>query len=412
MFINLSPLKNNKEYRLLFLGQTVSFIGSMMSYVAIPYQIYQITQSSFQVGLLGAIQLIPLIIAGMYGGALADNMDRRKLLLISESALTICTGLLVINSLLPHPSVILLFIAAGLSSVFVGLHRPAMEAITPQIVSKEDYPAVAALGSLRYSIGAIAAPALGGWLIAQYGIPWTYGIDALTYLFSLVCLYRMKAVIAPKSEKGVSLASIVDGLKYAIHNPVILGTYVVDIIAMIFAMPMALFPSLSVQWGGANAAGWLYAAIPIGALVISVLSGRFSHYKRYGAGVILSAVVWGVFIIALAFAGHLYIAVACLALAGAADAVSAIYRQTIWNESIPMDFRGRLAGLNMLSYMTGPMLGNARAGFVASVSSNDMSILSGGILCVLACLSMIWVLPKFWAYQSRSGEDSLSDKPV
>ncbi len=412
MFINLSPLKNNREYRLLFLGQTVSFIGSMMSYVAIPYQIYQLTKSSFQVGLLGAIQLVPLIIAGMYGGALADNMDRRKLLLISELALSVCTGLLIVNSLLPNPSVILLFIAAGLSSIFVGLHRPAMEAITPQIVSKEDYPAVAALGGLRYSIGAIVAPALGGWLIAQFGISWTYGIDTLTYVFSLICLYRMKSVIAPKSEKGVSVASIVEGLKYAVHNKVILGTYVVDIIAMIFAMPMALFPSMAEHWGGANAAGWLYSAIPIGALVISLLSGKLSSYKRYGAGVILAAIVWGIFIIALAFAGNLYLAVACLAMAGAADAISAIYRQTIWNESIPMDFRGRLAGLNMLSYMTGPMLGNARAGFVASVSSNYMSILSGGVLCVIGCLAMIWVLPKFWAFESKSGDDALSDKPV
>lgn len=400
MFINLSPLKNNNQYRLLFLGQTVSFFGSMMSYVAIPYQIYQLTQSSFQVGLLGVVQLVPLIFAGMYGGALADNMDRKKLLLMSETALSVCTCILVINSLLPNPSVILLFVAAGLSSVFVGLHRPAMEAITPQIVSKEDYPAVAALGGLRYSMAAIAAPALGGWLIAQFGIAWTYSFDTLTYVFSLICLYKMNSVAAPKSEKGVSIASIVDGLKYAVKNTVILGTYVADIVAMIFAMPMALFPSMAAAWGGANAAGWLYSAIPMGALVISLLSGRFSEYKRYGAGVIGAAVVWGIFIICLAFAMNLYVAVACLALAGSADAVSAIYRQTIWNESIPMDFRGRLAGLNMLSYMIGPMLGNARAGLVASISSNYISILSGGILCVVNCLAMIWILPKFWNYRS------------
>ena len=409
MFINLSPLKNNKQYRLLFLGQTVSFFGSMMSYVAIPYQIYQLTHSSFYVGLLGIVQLVPLIIAGMYGGALADNMDRKKLLLMSETALSVCTCLLVINSLLPRPSVILLFVIAGLTSVFVGLHRPAMEAITPQIVSKEDYPAVAALGGLRYSIAAIAAPALAGWLITQFGIAWTYSADTFTYVFSLICLYKMNSVVAPKSEKGVSIASIVDGLKYAVKNSVILGTYIVDIVAMIFAMPMALFPSMAEPWGGAHAAGWLYSSIPMGALVISVFSGKLSDYKRYGAGVIVSAVVWGIFIICLAFATNLYVAVAFLALAGAGDAVSAIYRQTIWNESIPMDFRGRLAGLNMLSYMIGPMIGNARAGLVASISSNYVSILSGGILCVVNCLALIWILPKFWNYKSS---DKISDNPV
>lgn len=405
MLIDLGPLKNNKQYRLLFLGQTISFFGSMMSYVAIPYQIFQLTQSSFQVGLLGAVQLIPLVIAGMYGGALADNMDRRKLLLFSEIALAICTVLLIINTLLPSPSVILLFFLAALSSVFVGLHRPAMEAITPQIVSKDDYAAVAALGSLRYSIGAIAAPALGGILIAKYGIAFSYGFDTATYIISLFCVWKMKSVVAPKSEKGVSLDSIRDGLMYAIKQPVILGTYIVDILAMVLAMPMALFPAMSVNWGGATAAGWLYAGIPVGALAVSLFSGALSKYKRFGAGVIVSATVWGVFIALLAYATNLWVAVAFLALAGAADSVSAIYRQTIWNESIPMDFRGRLAGLNMLSYMIGPLIGNARAGFIASTTSNFWSILSGGILSVIACLATIWVLPKFWKY--RSGDENV-----
>ena len=407
MLIDLSPLKNNKQYRLLFLGQTISFFGSMMSYVTIPYQIYQLTESSFQVGLLGVVQLVPLVIAGMYGGALADSMDRKKLLIFSEIALTFCTLLLIINSLLPSPSVILLFFLAALSSVFVGLHRPAMEAITPQIVSKEDYAAVAALGSLRYSIGAIAAPALGGILIAKFGIAFSYGVDTATYVISLLCLWNIKSVAAPKSEKGVSLESIRDGLVFAVKQPVILGTYIVDILAMVFAMPMALFPAMSVAWGGATAAGWLYAGLPIGALGISLFSGSLSKYKRFGAGVILSATVWGLFIMALAFATNLWVAVACLALAGAEDSISAIYRQTIWNESIPMDYRGRLAGLNMLSYMIGPLIGNARAGFVASTTSNFWSILSGGILSVIACLATIWILPKFWKY--RSGDEKVQD---
>lgn len=402
MLINLRPLINNREFRLLFVGQTISFLGSMMTYVAIPYQIYELTKSSFMVGLLGAVQLVPLVAAGLYGGAIADTMDRRRLLLVSEGLLTLTSVLMVINTLLAEPSVIFLFVLAAVASVFVGFHRPAMEALNPQLVPKQDLAAVAALGSLRYAIGAVAAPAVGGWLIAAYGLKWTYIADALTYLISLICLWAMRPVEVPQSVERAGWSSIKNGFKYAVSQPVILGTYVVDIVAMVFAMPMALYPALATNWGGATAAGWLYAALPLGAMAIALLSGLIEKVRRQGAGVILAASFWGIFILLLAFAPSLYWAVACLALAGVADAISAIYRQTIWNESIPTHYRGRLAGLNMLSYMIGPLIGNARAGLVASVTSNFTSILSGGILCTLGCVSMIWILPKFWRYQSQS----------
>lgn len=401
MFINLNPIIKNRDYRYLFLGQTISFFGSMMTYVAIPYQIYLLTKNSFLVGLLGVIQLAPLVISGLYGGALADVMDRRKMLLTSEFLLAICTLILSANCFLSEPSVVLLFIVAALSSVFVGFHRPAMEAMTPQIVSKEDYPAVAALGGLRYAVAAVSAPAFAGWLIATAGIEWTYLMDASTYIISLVCLAAIRRVAIPSNAEKAGWSSIKNGFKYACSQPVILGTYIVDIVAMIFAMPMALFPSMSENWGGAKAAGWLYAAISIGAFMTSLLSGLFSKIKKYGSAVIVSATLWGCFIVALAFAKNLYLAVACLALAGAADGASGIYRQTIWNESIPDNYRGRLAGLNMLSYMIGPLLGNARAGFAASISSNFASILSGGIMCVIGCLALIKLLPDFWKYQSQ-----------
>lgn len=402
MFINLNPIIKNRDYRYLFLGQTISFFGSMMTYVAIPYQIYLLTKNSFLVGLLGVFQLVPLVISGLYGGALADTMDRRKMLLTSEFLLVLSTVILTANCFLEKPSVVLLFIVAALSSVFIGFHRPAMEAMTPQIVSPEDYPAVAALGSMRYAIAAVSAPALGGWLISQYGIQWTYGIDAITYIVSLFCLMTIRKVAIPQNTEKAGWDSIRKGFTYACSQPVILGTYIVDIVAMIFAMPMALYPALSEGWGGAKAAGWLYAAIPMGAFVSSLFSGLASKVKRQGAGVILSALVWGIFIILLAFADNLFLAVTFLALAGVADSLSGIYRQTIWNNSIPDNYRGRLAGLNMLSYMIGPLLGNARAGFMASISSNYFSILSGGILCVIGCSVLIKLLPDFWSYKSQN----------
>lgn len=293
MFINLRPLTHNKQFRLLFLGQTISFFGSMMTYVAVPYQIYELTKDSFLVGLLGAVQLIPLVFAGLYGGAVADTMDRRKLLLASEVLLTICAGLFVLNCLLVTPSVFLLFVVSALSSVFIGFHRPAMEAISPQLVEKGDLAAIASLSSLRYAIGAVGAPALGGWLIASSGLTWAYGIDAATYLVSLGCLWLMKPVSTPKSEERAGWNSIKNGFKYAVTQPVILGTYLVDIVAMLFAMPMALYPALAEGWGGARAAGWLYASLPIGAMIVTlVFSKTVEKLKRQGAGVTLAATVW------------------------------------------------------------------------------------------------------------------------
>lgn len=396
--MNLSPLKNSAQFRKLFIGQTVSFFGSMMTYVAIPYQIYELTKSSFWVGILGVVQLVPLVVAGLYGGAVADVMDRRKILILSELFLIVVVSLMVVNCFLPKPSIVLLFLLAACSSVLAGFHRPAMEAMVPQIVSQEDYPAVAALSGLRYSLGAVAAPALSGWLIAQYGLVSTYIIDVATYSVALWSLWSMSPVDIPVVSEELGWKSIKNGFYYAIRQPLILGTYLIDIVAMLFAMPMALYPSMAEKWGGAKAAGWLYAALPLGAMALTLVSGFASRIQRQGAAVVLAAIFWGVFIVFLAFAGELYWAVMCLALAGAADAVSAIYRQTIWNETIPENFRGRLAGLNMLSYMIGPLIGNARAGLMASVGGNFFSIFWGGIFCVISCGIMAFFLPEFWKY--------------
>ncbi len=398
MFVNLSPLKNSAQFRKLFIGQTVSFFGSMMTYVAIPYQIYELTKSSFWVGALGIVQLIPLVAAGLYGGAVADVMDRRKILILSEVFLIVVVSLMVVNCFLPSPSVVLLFVLAACSSILAGFHRPAMEAMVPQIVSQEDYSAVAALSGMRYAIGAVAAPALSGWLIAQYGLVSTYVIDVVTYVVALGSLWSMSPVAVPIASEELGWSSIKNGFVYAVRQPVILGTYLIDIVAMLFAMPMALFPAMAERWGGAKAAGWLYAALPLGAMALTIFSGFANRVRRQGAAVVLAAIFWGVFIVFLAFAGELYLAVICLALAGVADAISGIYRQTIWNETIPENYRGRLAGLNMLSYMIGPLIGNARAGLMASVGGNFFSIFWGGILCVIACGVMVFFLPEFWKY--------------
>ncbi len=401
MMLNLSPLKNSRNYRFLYAGQVISFLGSMISYTALPYQVYMLTKSSFLVGMIGSVQLVPLVLTGLYGGALADSMDRRRLLVISELLMCLACLLLIINTLLPNPSIVLIFVAAASMSAFVGLHRPSMEALTPQVVSKEDFTNVAALNSFRYSVGAIVGPALGGMIIAQFGLTIAYIIDLLTFFVSLVCLYNLTDLPQLTEKSKASLASIKEGIRYAMSKPELVGTYLVDIVAMVFAMPVALYPAMAESWGGAKSMGLLYSAMPLGALFLTLLSGWSKKINRHGAAVILSATGWGLAIVGLAFAQQIYWAVFFLALAGASDAVSALYRSTIWNETVPSNYRGRLAGLEMLSYMTGPLLGNMRAGFMASKMGNFNAIFIGGVLCVFACLACIWIFPKFWSYRSE-----------
>ena len=398
MILDISPLIKNRDYRLLYTGQLVSAFGSMITYVAVPKQVWDLTHSSFTVGMLGAVQLVPLLLFALWGGAYADSMDRRKLLVISEVFMALGSLILAINALLPQPQILLIFVVSGVMSALNGFHRPALDALTPRLVDRDDLKAVSALGSLRMALSSIAGPALGGLLIAKLGIASTYGIDFATYLISLLALAAIRRMPAPEGRKP-GLSAIAEGLRYAISRPELIGTYVVDIVAMTFAMPMALFPSMAERWGGAQALGGLYSAMAVGFLISTVVSGWTKKVERHGVAVIAGAAVWGVAIVGLGFASGYFAALFCLALAGAGDNVSAIFRGTIWNETIPGDLRGRLAGVEMISYLSGPLLGNVRAGWIASASSNELSIISGGVVCVIGILLCIPLLPKFWRYR-------------
>jgi MFS family permease len=399
VLLDITPLRRHRDFRLLFIGQFVSFFGSMITYVAVPYQLYQLTGSSLAVGLLGTVQLVPLLLSALLGGAYADAMDRRRLLIGAEVLLSVVSLALAVNAFLPHPNVTAIFVLAALSSAIAGFHRPTLEAMSPRLVDRDELPATAALTGLRGTLGAVAGPAIGGVCIAQFGMGATYLIDVGTFVVSLIALARMANMPpAPEAAKP-GLRSIVEGLDYARRRPELIGTYVVDIVAMTFAMPMALFPALAQRWGGASAAGWLYAAMPLGSFVTTLFSGWSKKVSRRGAAVVLAAAAWGVAVVALGHAGNFPLALACLALAGAADAVSGLFRMTIWNETIPTHLRGRLAGVEMISYMTGPLLGNARAGWMASVRSTHFSIVAGGWICVAGVLLLIPLLPSFWRYR-------------
>ncbi|MBA2654653.1 MAG: MFS transporter [Gammaproteobacteria bacterium] len=401
-FINLSLLKRNRNFCFLYLGQFVSFIGAMITVVALPYQIYHMTHSTLMIGLLSLFQLLPLLVTALIGGVFADRYHRRMLLLCAEILLAVGCLLLAMNSAYT-PRILFIFIIAIIMSAITGLHRPALDSIVQQIVKKEDYPEVGALATLKFSVGMIAGPAIGGILIASVGLTATYIVDFATFAFSLLSLLLMTHIPKPLAGKDESTwSSLKSGFKYATSRQELMGTYFVDFVAMIFGMPMALFPAIAASYGGAKTLGLLYSAPAVGALFISVFSGWTKHVKRQGLAVAISAVFWGIAIVFFGLASNLWVALFFLALAGGFDSISGIFRSIMWNELIPNDFRGRLAGIEMISYLSGPKLGDTESGLIASAFGITFSIVSGGILCVVGVGFLCMFLPKFLSYRPNN----------
>lgn len=400
--IDLTPLRTSREFRLLFIGQSVSLFGSMMSFVVLPWQMYQLTGSSLAVGLLGVAEFVPIMLMAFVGGALADYVDRRRMIRLTELLLASGTVVLIFNSQLAAPRVWVLYFCAALFAAVNGLQRPSLDALAPRLVPLEQMPAAAALNSLRGTIAMIAGPALGGVLAATTGATSAYLIDLLTFVVSLVALWKMRAVPPPADADRPSVRSVIEGLRYARSRPELLGTYLIDINAMFFGMPMALFPAIAVGFGGASV-GLLYAMPAVGSLCATLTSGWTKRVHRHGLAVAIAATCWGIFIIGFGFANRLWQALVCLALAGASDMVSGLFRMTIWNQTIPDHLRGRLAGIEMVSYTTGPLLGNAEAGIAARLFSLKTSVVSGGILCVVGSGVLSLLLPTFLRYDGRAG---------
>ncbi len=399
--IDIGPLRRRRDFRLLWIGQGVSFFGSMITYVALPFQAYRLTGSSLVVGLLGLAELAPLLVAAFVGGALADAVDRRRMMQITELSFAAASTVLVANALLAHPRVWVLFVMSALLATLDGLQRPSLDALTPRLVERDEIVAAGALASFRVTIGMIAGPALGGILLATVGLPATYAVDTATFTVSLVALRMMRAVPPPAEAEPPSIARIKEGLRYARSRPELMGTYIVDIVAMFFGMPMALFPAAATHLGGAGVLGLLYAAPAVGSLLATLTSGWAAHIHRHGAAVCVAAAVWGVGIIGFGVAQGLAVALLGLVVAGGADMVSGMFRGTIWNQTIPDHLRGRLAGIEQISYSTGPLLGNVESGGVASLTGVRFSIISGGVLCVAGVVVAAIALPTFWRYDSR-----------
>lgn len=409
--MDLRPLRR-RDFRLLFAAQAVSFLGTMVTYVALPWQMFTLTGSSLAVGLLGLVELAPLLVTAFVGGALADWMDRRRMVILTDVGLMAGCIALTVNAALPAPSVAVLYVIAGAMSALNGLQRPSLEALTPRLVPHEEIPAAAALSAFRGSVGMIAGPALGGLLVGTVGGVGAFAVDAATYLVSLACFAAMRSVPPADGGEAPTWRAVVEGFRYARSRQELIGTYLVDFVAMIFGMPFALFPALAATLGGASSLGPLYAAPAVGAFVASLTSRWTPRVHRQGLAVMIAALVWGVAIVAFGLTASLVPALVCLAVAGGADAVSGIFRMTMWNQTIPDALRGRMAGIEMIGYMSGPLLGHVEAGAVAAAAGLHFSIISGGLFCVVGVLICGWLLPRFRQYDARTFAASLVQPPT
>ncbi|WP_406215370.1 MFS transporter [Streptomyces canus] len=402
MLPDLTPWRASRDFRRLWYAGLISNFGSFLTFVALPVQLKDLTGSAAAVGAIGAVELIPLLVFGLYGGALADAWDKRKLIVWTEAGQGLLSVALLLNALLPHPAVWPLYVVAALSSALVSVQRPALDSLWPRIVAHDHLPAAASLNSFRWTVGGVAGPALAGVVVAYAGLGWAYGADLLTFAVSVVLVVRIAASPASHEAAKPSLKAIAEGARYAWGRKELLGTYAVDLAAMFLAMPLALLPFLADELDADWSLGLMYASVPLGALLVSLVSGWTARIHRHGRMVVLSAALWGLAIAAAGIMSNVWLVLLFLTVAGGCDMVSGIFRGIMWNQTIPDELRGRLAGIELLSYSVGPTLGQVRAGGFASWWGVRTSVWSGGVLCAGAVGLLALCLPKLMTYDART----------
>jgi len=412
---DIAPLRTSRDFRLVFASRTITLFGSQATEVALLVQARQLTGSAVAVGLLGAVELVPLVVFGLCGGALADRLDRRRLIRWCEAGLGGCAALLVINASLPRPMAWPLYLIAAVMMALAALQRPSLDASVPRIVPRSQLTAAAALLSLSANASVIAGTTLGGLLATWPGPGAVYVLDVASFAFSLGFLRWLGPLPAPVAADGEDgpaggLGGLLAGLRYARGRPELIGSYLADLAAMTFAYPNALFPFMAAELHAPWAVGLMFAAPSAGALAASATSGWTGRVHRHGRAIALAAAAWGLAITGFGLAPDIAAALALLVLAGAADMLSGIFRGALWNQTIPDSLRGRLAGVELLSYALGPSAGQIRAGAVASVTTPRFSLWSGGLLCAAAVAAVCAALPGFVRYSARSASSTARRK--
>jgi Transmembrane secretion effector len=403
VLIDLGPLRRSRDLRCLVLGELGSVLGTQLTTVAVPYQVYQLTHSSLDVGLVSLAQLFPLVAGSLLGGSAVDAIDRRRLLMVAQVLMAACSAGLAVNAdLAPSPSRTALwplFVLPALAAGFAGLDDASRSAIVPNLVQRSEVPTANAIFQALFQFGLVAGPAVAGLLLAGAGVRFVYWMDVASFGAALLAAFLISPQRPSREAAGhrPGFRSVLEGLGFVRGRPAIQGAYLIDINAMVFGMPRALFPALATTLfgGGAATLGFLYAAPGAGALIGAITTGWVGRVRRQGLAVIVAVVTWGIAITCFGLVSWLPGALALLAVAGWADVISAVFRNTIIQLAVPDALRGRLSGLQIAVVTGGPRIGDLEAGAVAAGFGDTVSVVSGGLACIAGALLLARLLPGF-----------------
>lgn len=400
--VDARALRESQPFRRLFFGQMISLVGRQITVVAVPFQVYSLTRSPLDVGLLGIVQAVPLIGGSLAGGAIADRFDRRRVLLVTQVGLGCCSGLLALGALMGHPPLLGIYAVVAIAALFASVDSPTRTAIIPNMVGNDRLAGALSLNIVLFDTGLIAGPALGGVVIAHLGLPAAYSVDVLTFSAALIAVALLPPQGRSSAERERPVAAVLRGLSFARHQPVILGGFAMDLAAMIFGLPRAVFPVLAATTfhAGAQGLGLLYSAPGVGAVVAALLSGPVTRSSRLGRIIVVAISIWGVAIIVFGYVGTLWVALVLLAIAGGADSFSAVCRNTIMQRIAPNELRGRLTSLYFMVVTGGPYLGDVEAGAVANAFGAEVAIVTGGALCLVGLGAAALAFPAVWRYRS------------
>jgi len=408
IIVDTRPLKI-PAYRRLWSSTAVTAVGSQLTAVAVPKQVFDLTGSSAYVGLSGLFALVPLLIFGLYGGAVADAVDRRKLLLVTNAGVAVTSALLWLQAFAGFGSVWLVLGLLAVNQGFFAINIPTRGAVVARLVPAELLPSANALSTTMATFGAVFGPLLAGSLIPVLGLSTLYLIDVVALTVTLLAVWRLPAIPplnGPSRRAGVG--DIIDGFRYLATQKVLLGSFLVDIIAMVAGMPRALIPEMAERTfgdppGGGPALGWLYAALPAGAVLIGLFSGWLTRVRRQGFAVVVAICAWGAAVAAFGLAHSLWLAVVFMALAGAADMVSAVYRMAILQVATTDEMRGRLQGVFTVVVAGGPRIADLTHGWGAAAFGTAAAATGGGLLVIVLVLAAMLLLPAFWRYRAPTG---------
>jgi MFS family permease len=408
-----APLRESRSFRLLWIGQLISLSGSQLRLVALPYQIFLLTGSSFAVGLIGVFQAVPLLLLSLFGGVIADAVDRRRLLLITQVGLAAVSLSLAIATQAGFASVPLLYLLTAIGACFSALDNPTRASLAPTLVERRLIRAAMALNQTIFQFALVFGSALAGIIIARFGLAGAYWIDVGSFAAAFIAVWLMRTPPRVVSERQPVLRSLVEGVRYLGVTRILLATMSLDFLATFFGSPRALFPYYAdrVFHVGPEGLGLLYASMGAGALVAAVASGWTARVQRQGLTVLIAVVVWGLSIALFGVLdeGWFVLALVLLAVANGADAVSSIFRGTILQLIVPDALRGRLNAINIMFVLGGPQLGQFESGAVAALWSPMASVISGGVACVASVVAVAVWIPEIVRYRAHRDEVAAAD---